>query len=1089
MKRPAPRSLFSLLLALLLLAPGAQAQEDDDLAAAIAALRLRELGPAVMGGRIADIAVHPDDDSTWYVAVGSGGLWKTENSGVTWTPIFDDQPSYSIGVVALDPTEPNVVWVGTGENVSGRHVGWGSGLYRSRDAGNSWEHVGLEGSEHIGKVLVDPRNGNVVFAAAEGPLWSSGGQRGLFRSLDGGDSWEPVLTVDEDTGITDVEFAPDDPDVLYAAAYQRRRSVAAFLGGGPGSGIYKSTDGGDSWRRIGRGLPNEDMGKIGLAVTPADPSRVYATIEASPEERGFYRSDDRGESWSRRNSYISGGTGPHYYQEIEASPVNADVVYQMDVFVQVTRDGGDTFGNLETARDKHSDNHALWIDPDDPEHLLAGTDGGLYESFDEGRTFRHFPNLPISQFYKVALDNAEPFFHVLGGAQDLGTLWGPSRTTHAEGIRNQDWYVPMGADGYGVDFDPEDPDTLYLMTQVGNLSRVDRRSEEAVDIQPQPAPGEEPERFNWDSPLLVSPHDPHRLWFGSQRVWRSDDRGDSWTAVSGDLTRDLNRYELEIMERVWSVDSLWDHGAMSNYSTLSAISESPIVEGLLYTGSDDGRIHVSEDGGGAWRAAPDLPGVPERYFVNDVEASQHDPDGVFVAVDAHKVGDYAPYLFASDDRGASWRSISGDLPEGVIVWAVQQDHVNPDLLFAAAENGIYTTLDGGERWHRLAGAPTIAFRDLKLHRRDDDLVGATFGRGFWVLDDYSPLRTLAESQGDAALYPVRDAWWYVPNDPMQARGMPSQGTDSWRAPNPPFGATFTFRVDEVPETTAERRRAAEREARDAGEDASFPGWEALRAEAAEREPRLFLTVRDGAGEPVRRLEAAARAGVQRVSWDLRRPAPGPVDLSSPGFRPPWVGDPQGALVAPGVYTVELTMVSGDGVSTLAGPEEFMVKPVPTAPEGTDFGRTADFQRQAGDLVRETSSVGAAIGEARERLRYMRAALVDTPQADATLFARIERISSQLDALQLRLFGDPIRGRLNEPATPSIAGRAGRVFGNTIATRTEPTATQRQSLEIAQRDFGALRPELLEALERLAELEADLEAAGAPWTRGRRIVVR
>ncbi|MGD2067074.1 MAG: glycosyl hydrolase, partial [Gemmatimonadota bacterium] len=802
-------STFVLLLLAAVAAPaggGAQSPESPGAAhvdRALSGLRLRGIGPAVMGGRIADIAVSPADPSTWYVAVGSGNLWKTVNAGITWTPVFDDRSSYSLGTVAVDPSNPDVVWLGTGENVSGRHVAWGDGVYRSGDAGRTWRRAGLERSEHVGRILVDPRDGDVVLVAAEGPLWSPGGQRGVFRTTDGGETWEAVLEIDEDTGVTDLERHPTDPDVLYAAAYQRRRHVWGFLAGGPSSGIWKSTDGGATWRRVETGLPSGDVGKIGLAVTPADPDRVYATVEAQPPERGFYRSDDRGESWRKTSSYVSGGTGPHYYQEIEASPVAADVVYQMDVFIQVTRDGGTTFDYLGTGSEAHSDNHALWIDPADGRHLLAGTDGGLYESFDEGSTWRHFPNLPISQFYKLALSSRSPYYDILGGAQDLGTLVGPVRTTNVEGVRNRDWTVPMGADGYGVAIDPEDPDVLYLETQVGNLFRYDRRSDEALSIQPQPAPGDPAERWNWDAPILVSPHDPHRLWFASQRLWRSDDRGDSWTPVSGDLTRNRNRYELPYMDRVRSVDALFDLGAMSQYATLTAISESPVAEGVLYVGSDDGLIQVSEDGGAGWRRAAALPDTPELAFVNDVEASLHDAGTVFAVADAHKLGDYRPLVFESGDRGRTWRSIAGDLPGGTIVWAVQQDHVDPDLLFAATEYGLYFTPDRGASWHELgAGVPTIAFRDLKLQRRDGDLVGASFGRGFWVLDDYSPLREIAASalEADATLMPIRDPWWYVPNIPMQARGKPTLGSDDYTAPNPPFGAVMTYWLRDVPET-------------------------------------------------------------------------------------------------------------------------------------------------------------------------------------------------------------------------------------------------------------------------------------------------
>ncbi len=1081
-----------LMIALFIPGPGAVAQEPTgtSVSAAAAGLHLRGIGPAVMGGRIADIAVDPWDPSTWFVAVGSGGVWKTTNSGVTWTPVFDAESSYSIGVVTLDPSNPEVVWVGSGENVSGRHVGWGDGVYRSRDGGRTWTRVGLESSEHIGRILVDPRDGNVVLVAAEGPLWSAGGDRGVYKTTDGGETWRQVLAIDENTGVTDMEFDPANPDVIYAAAYQRRRHIWSFLAGGPESGIFKSTDGGESWRKVETGLPRGDMGKIGLAVTPAEPDLVYATIEAGGGEQGFYRSEDRGESWERRNSYVSGGTGPHYYQEIVASPDNPELVYQMDVFLQVTRDGGATFGNLETGSEKHSDNHAFWVDPHNGAHLLVGTDGGLYESFDEGLTWRHFPNLPISQFYHVALSNAEPFYEVLGGAQDLGTLWGPSRTTNVEGVRNQDWLVPMGADGYHVAIDPEDPFTLYVETQVGNLYRYDRRSDEALQIQPQAGPDDPPERWNWDAPILISPHASDRLYFGSYRLWRSNDRGDSWTPVSGDLTTGTNRYELPFMGRVWSVDDLYDTGAMSQYATLTTISESPAVEGVLYTGSDDGLIHVSEDGGGNWRRAADLPGVPERSFINAVEASWHDGQTVFAAADAHKTGDFTPYLFKSTDRGRSWRPITGDLPDRTIVWAIQQDHVNPDLLFIGTEFGIRFSPDGGSHWHELgAGAPTIAFRDVKIQRRDNDLVGATFGRGFYVLDDYTPLRAVADGalEGGSTVLPVRDAWWYIPSVPMQARGRPTLGSDAYTADNPPFGAVFTYYLREVPETLRDVRREEEQALRDRKADVPFPGWERLRTEGLESEPVVFLVVKDADGRPVRRVPAPARVGLHRVSWDLRGPPPDPVELGSPGFVAPWVTDPQGPLVAPGRYSVELMVASGEGAETLGTPQEFQVKPVPTTEPGTDFEAVAEFQWATSELMRQVAGAGEEISRAQERLRYMRAALMETPGADPGLYGRIDDLAETLDGFRTRLSGDRVRGRLNEPSVPSISGRVGQVMGGHWDTRQMPTATQRRDLEIAAGAFAGLSRELASFLaEDLPALEAALEAAGAPWTPGRRL---
>ena len=1073
---------------------GAAAQAappDPDLVAQAArGLALRGIGPALMGGRIADIAVHPHDPSTWYVAVGSGGVWKTTNAGTTWTPVFDDQPSYSIGDVAIDPSDPDVVWVGTGENVSGRHVAWGDGVYRSRDGGRSWRRMGLAASEHIGKILIDPRDGRTVFVAAEGPLWSAGGERGLYRTGDGGESWEAVLAVDENTGVTDVEFDPVDPDVMYAATYERRRTVWSLLAGGPGSGIHKSTDGGRTWRRVTRGLPAGDMGKIGLAVSPAHRDVVYATIEAGPDDRGFYRSTDRGESWERRNSYISGGTGPHYYQEIEASPHDVDLVYQMDVFVHVTRDGGATFAELGTGREAHSDNHAFWIDPANGRHILAGTDAGLYETFDEGATWRHFPNLPVSQFYRIALDNDTPFYNIMGGAQDLGTLLGPSRTLNVEGVRNRDWSVPLGADGHACAFDPFDPGIAYLQSQRGNLQRLDLDSRELIGIRPLPAPGDPPERWNWDSPLVVSPHSPGTIFHASQRLWRSDDRGDSWRAVSGDLTRGDNRYELPVAGRVRSVDALWGNTAMSWYSTISTVSQSPLAEGVLVAGTDDGLVQVTEDGGASWRRAAPLPGVSERVFMNDVKASLHDRETLLVAADNHKEGDYAPYLFESDDLGRTWRSIAGDLPEGTIIWSVEEDHERPDLLFLGTEHGIHFTPNRGANWIPLGtGAPTISFRDLEIQRRDDDLVGATFGRGFYVLDDYAPLREMADGAlaAGAVLFPVRDAWWYVPNTPMQARGQPTLGTTSFAAPNPDFGATFTYWLADPPGTMREERRRAEAAAAERGEEIAFPGHERLAAEATEGDPRVALLVRDAEGRPVRRLAGPATQGLHRVAWDLRRPAPDPVDLTTPGFSPPWAGPSRGPLAPPGRYTVEMALVTDSGVERVGEPQPFTVRPVPNIDAATDFAAATAFQEETSELLRRARAAAGEIGRARDRLRHMRAALDETPAADEDLRGRLKEVAERLAGIAARLQGDPAPRRLNQPGAPSIMGRIRQVAGGHWGTRGEPTGTQRESLAIAREGFdevvAALRLLLDEDLE---GLDREMEAAGAPATPGRRV---
>lgn len=1067
----------------------AQQPTPSDIAKAVSGLQLRGLGPALMGGRIADIAVSPHHASTWYVAAGSGNLWKTTNSGITWSAVFDNQSSYSIGTVTVDPNHAETVWVGTGENVSGRHVGWGDGIYRSTDGGNSWKNMGLKRSEHIGKILVHPDNSDVVLVAAEGPLWAAGGDRGVYKTTNGGESWKLVLEIDENTGVTDLEFDPTNPEIVYAAAYQRRRHTWALLAGGPKSGIYKSSNTGDSWRKITQGLPSADMGKIGLAVTPASPNLVYATIEASNAEKGFYRSLDKGESWEKRSSYTSGGTGPHYYQEIEASPVNPDLIYQMDVFLHVSRDGGKTFDYLETGREKHSDNHAFWIDPHNGSHLIAGTDAGLYESFDEGAKWRHFPNLPISQFYKLGLDNSEPFYNIVGGAQDLGTLIGPSRTMNAEGVRNQDWFVPLGADGYDSHFDPEDPNIAYMEIQQGLLHRYDRRSEEVLNIQPQAAPEDHPERWNWDSPVLISPHNHKRLYFGSQRLWRSENQGSSWTPISEDLTTNTNRYELEMVGRVWSTDALYDNGAMSKYATLTSITESPQQEGVLYTGSDDGMINVSEDGGESWRKSGALPQVPSRSFINDLEASPHDANTVFAVADAHKFGDYRPYLFISTDRGRNWKSIAGDLPDGTIVWVIKQDHKDENLLFIGTEYGVYFSYNKGINWIKLkGGVPTIPFRDLELHERDDDLVGATFGRGFYVLDDYSALRNISKAVGEEAntLFSVRDAWWYVPNVPMQAKGMPTLGSTYFVGDNPDYGAVFTYYLADLPKTAKAERQEAEKALRKDNASVPFPGWDKLWEEDNDGSPEVLLLVRDEAGNPVRWLEGTTSKGLHRTSWNLRLPAPNPVNLTVPAFRPPWAGDAVGPMVAPGNYSVELFVAHNGELVTQGAQQTFTVKAVPTAAAGTDFGAVADFQRQTSDLMRQTSAAGRKLSEANNRLRHLTVALKQTPKANTEHFNQLTNLRKRLAYLRAELWGDPVRQRFNESTTPSISGRVGGIAYGHWETRQTPTETFQDDLKIATKEFSMFSPRLTTYLKDLNAFEAALEAAGAPYTPGRKL---
>ena len=1065
--------------------------DDDDpsklKAGTFSGLKFRPLGPALMSGRVADIAVHPEDQSTWYVAVGSGGVWKTVNAGNTWKPIFDGQDSYSIGCIAIDPSQPSTVWVGTGENVSGRHVGFGDGLYKSMDSGASWERVGLEQSEHIGSVSIDPRDSDVVLVAAQGPLWSGGGERGVYKTIDGGANWKQVLAKGEFTGANEVVRDPNNPDVLYAAMHQRIRTVAALMDGGPESGIYKSTDGGDSWRELTRGLPEGDMGKIGLAVSPQRSAVVYATIETEQREGGFYRSSDGGASWEKRNDYLSSATGPHYYQELFASPHAFDRVYQMDSRLHVTHDGGKNFVRVPN-QSKHVDNHALAFDPNDPDYLLVGTDGGIYESWDLGKNWKFAANLPITQFYKVAVDYDEPFYNVYGGTQDNNTQGGPARTDSVNGIHNYNWFITVFADGHQPAVDPTNPDIIYSEWQEGNLIRHDRKTGEIVYIQPQPAEGEEWDRFNWDAPILISPHDPKRLYYASQRVWRSDDRGDSWKPVSGDLTRDLDRLTLPMMGRTWSWDAAWDLYAMSKFSTITSLSESPKQAGLLYAGTDDGLIQVSEDGGANWRKVSRLPGAPEYFFVNDIKADLHDADTVYVAVDNHKAGDYRPFLFKSSDRGRSWSSIASNLPERHLVWRVVQDHVNPKLMFAATEFGIFFTIDGGGKWIELQGGlPTISFRDLAIQQRENDLVGASFGRGFFVLDDYSPLRSLTEAmlEQEAALFPVRKAWWYLERRPLGQDDKASLGDAFYVAPNPPFGAVFTYHLAKSMETLEEKRQQREKEVAKQGGDTPTPGWTALYEEALEEAPSIVLTVRDTSGAVVRRIAAPAKAGFHRVAWDLRYPSTGPWSARE-ATDEDFTGS--GRLAPPGRYSVSLAKrVKGRWVD-LGQSEEFDVVPLRrgTLAGSSDSEREA-FGRTLESMQRSVGAAGRVLGEAETQLKAMATALMRSTASDPSLDDRVRSLQRSVAEMRLQLGGDPRRDNAGDPGPVSIRRRMSVAALGTGFSTYGPTPTHRESLRIARKSFSTLKQQLdrLTGTE-IPALERALDAAGVPWTPGRNV---
>jgi photosystem II stability/assembly factor-like uncharacterized protein len=1045
----------------------------------VSGMKWRSIGPALMSGRIADIEIVPSDPATWYVGVGSGGVWKTENAGTTWTPLFDGQDVYAIGEVALSPHSEDVIYVGTGENHAGRHISFGNGVYRSKDGGQSWEHLGLEESEHISKIIVHPENPDVLYVASQGPLWSGGGERGFYRSEDGGETWENTLSAGPFTGVTDLVMDPRDPDRLYAATWQHHRTVANYVGTGPESGIHLSEDGGKTWTELSKGLPEGNMGKIGLAISPQNPDRLYAAIELDRREGGVFMSEDRGASWTKQSDAVSGGTGPHYYQELYANPHKEGQIYLLSNYTQVSNDHGKTFEYINNET-KHVDDHALAFRPDDPDYVLFGSDGGIYESYDGRETWRFIDNLPITQFYKVAVDDAEPFYNVYGGTQDNNSQGGPSRTANVNGIRNHDWFITLGGDGHQSATEPGNPDIVYAQWQQGNLMRIDRTTGEQVYIKPHAKPGEPYERFNWDAPILVSQHEPKRLYFASQRVWRSDDRGNSWTAISGDLTRDERRVELPVMDRQWSWDAGWDLYAMSNYNTITSIGESPMNEGLIYIGTDDGIIQVTEDGGESWRRIEvgALPGVPETAFVNDIRADLHDEDTVYVALDNHKYGDYAPYLLKSEDRGETWTSLADTIPEKHLVWRIVQDHEDKDLLFAATEFGAFVSVDGGERWTEMSsGLPTISLRDITIQRRENDLVAASFGRGFYVLDDISPLRDIDPEalEQEAMLWPGREALWYIEERPLGDGGKSSQGDGYFTAENPPFGAVFTYYLRDDLKTLEDERQEAEKDQT----TTPMPSFEAITEELSEEQPKIILTVRNEEGEIVRRLEGAAKKGLHRVAWDLTRPNPRAVTSSSES-----ADRDSGWMVAPGTYTVALAKRHRGATEELVGPQEFeVVRMREGVLEGASPEKVAAFWGRIEKLQMRLSAVQSVHERMEEKIGMMETALRRSSAPDE-LMDGLAALRSRTNELAEKLGGNEAMNMIGQQQTAAISDRLSYAVSGVRSSTYGPTPQHEQSVRWAEEGLEEVVAELRQLRsEAIPAMEEALAEAGAPWTVG------
>ena len=1072
-------------------APGTDTTAPRGIAGALAALlKPRLIGPAVTGGRISSIAVHPANPGIMYVGVASGGVFKTDNGGATWVPIFDKQSSYSIGAVALDPRQPNTVWVGTGENNSQRSVAYGDGVYRSDDAGKNWKRMGLEKSEHIARVLIDPRNSDVVYVAAQGPLWADGGDRGLYKTVDGGATWTSLITVTERTGVTDVVMDPRNPDILIAATWQRRRHFYTLINGGPESALYRSADAGKSWKKITTGLPSGSLGRIGLTMSPKDPDVVYATVESTPGDGGMFRSVDGGITWEKRSPYTA---QPMYYGKIFADPFNVQRVYAMDVQNQVTDDGGATWRGLG-ERSKHVDNHVIWVDPRFPDHYINGNDGGLYQTWDAGKNWIFFANLPITQFYDVDVSNNGPLYMVCGGTQDNNSLCGPAANRSTTGILNTDWFVTNGGDGFVSRIDPEDPNTIYAESQGGGMVRFDLRTGEAIGIQPAVGRGEAPSRWNWDTPIIISPHSHTRLYTASQRLYRSDDRGNSWKPISADLTRQVDRNALPVMGKVWGPDAIAKNQSTAYYSNISMIAESQKQEGLLYVGTDDGLLQVTEDGGATWRKVDSLSGVPSNAYIQRLITSRHDAKTVFVAVNNHQNGDFSPYLLKSTDAGRRWVSIVGDLPKRGTVYGFAVDHVDPLLLFAGTEFGAYASKDGGAHWLKIPGLPTIQVRDIAIQRGQDDLVLGTFGRGIYVVDDYSRLRdvTIESLAAPATLYPVKDAISYGRRGMFGGSGKGSQGEALYTAANPEYGAQLTYSLKETLWTSKKTKRVdAQRVAERAGKPIIYPTPADFIAEAEEEAIVLGASIADASGRVWRVLTLPASSGLHRVTWDLRGALDAPGDggipvagVGTPGAGGGTPGAGGGSAVPPGKYSVTLVRREQGVTTPLAGPVSFSVLHDPAAiSSAADREANVTFRAQVQRLTRQIAASVEAANAAKAKLDAIVKVLDQMPQAPKALTDRARDVYRRL-ALSLRaLRGDAVNSARGEQVAVSIQSRAGNASPDGMLA--PPTGTNREQYDIAAADFAGeysrLRPILT---TEIAAIEQELERLGAPPTPGR-----
>lgn len=973
---PYPKSYRSFLLSFVVIlafavgvpvATTAQDKSDNKLDETfLKNLQFRAIGPAIMGGRIDDIAVVENNPSVYYVGVATGGVWKTTNNGTTFDPIFDQQGSTSIGDIAIAPSDPSIVWVGTGEPNNRQSSSWGDGIYRSLDAGKTWQNMGLHDSRHIARVVIDSRDPNIVYVAVLGHLWGPNKERGVFKTTDGGKTWNNVLFINEDTGITDLAIDPASPLTLYAAAYQRRRTPWGFNGGGPGSALYKTIDGGATWTKLTKGLPEGTTGRIGIDIYRRNPDIVYALIENA--KGGTFRSDDRGENWRKVNDLTS---RPMYYSQIRVDPNNEQRLWQLAANMYNSEDGGKTWVSSIVQR-IHGDFHALWIDPANSDHVLTGSDGGLHVSYDRGRTWDFINTIPLGQFYEVSLDNQKPFF-VYGGLQDNGSWAGPSGTLYQEGITNDDWFRTGGGDGFYSVVDPTDPSIVYVESQNGTVSRLELKTGERKSIKPESRPGEKRYRFDWNSPIVISPFNNRTIYFAGNRVFRSPDRGNTWT-WSEDLTRDGDREKLPIMGALPDKNMLSRHDGVETFGQIVTLAESPIKEGLLYAGTDDGNVQISRDSGKTWKNITDkLPNVPKSTYVSRVVPSRYAEGTAFVTLDGHRADDYSTYVFMTTDYGESWRSLKGNLPAGLTARVIREHPRTQNLLFLGTEFGVYVSFDRGGRWTRLKGnLPLVRVDDIQIHPRDNALVLATHGRSVWILDDLSPLERASESvlTSDVHVFDVATATHF------RLYGRKGNTGHKWySAPNPPYGAVINYYVKDKPKDDVK------------------------------------ITITDKSGMVVRDLKGPKEAGLSRVVWDLRLNPPAPP-LEGQGGGGGFFGAPRGPRVQPGTYAIKIAAGDKTTTTNVVVQEDPRIQIV-EADRGTlntAIGKVFALQKSGENARRSMQSL-------RTQITALQSSLKDNADVKKETNDAVQKLADGLAAIQKKLVSAPDNTGSAGPALP------------------------------------------------------------------------